>query len=111
MSDRDWRLVREEALDGPLAMAYDEIAAETVAEGGPATVRVYQWRPGTLSMGYRQDPATVDFDYCEAQGISVTRRPTGGGAIYHDTVGDISYSIIAPADDVPGNLMDAYEQL
>jgi lipoate-protein ligase A len=73
--------------------------------------RVYQWRPSTLSLGYNQDPETVDWDYCEANGFDVTRRPTGGGAIYHDTFGDISYSIVAPADELPGDLMETYELL
>jgi lipoate-protein ligase A len=111
LSDRDWRLVREESRRGPVNMALDEIAAETAAEGGPRTVRVYQWDPSTLSLGYRQDPDTVAWDYCEQEGISVTRRPTGGGGIYHDRWGDISYSIVAPADELPGDLMDTYELL
>jgi lipoate-protein ligase A len=92
-------------------MALDEIAAETAAEDGIRTVRVYSWEPSTLSLGYHQDPETIDWDFCEQEGITVTRRPTGGGAIYHDAVGDISYSIVAPADDLPGNLMDSYELL
>lgn len=111
MSERDWRLIREEGLDGATAMAYDEVAAETVAEGGPATVRVYRWLPSTLSLGYHQPADDVDFDYCDYWDIQVTRRPTGGGAIYHDTNGDISYSIVAPAGAVPGDLLDAYELL
>lgn len=108
---REWRLIREQALDGPTAMAYDEIAAETVALGGPPTVRVYRWDPATLSLGYRQDPGTVDWEYCESRGIDVVRRPTGGGAIYHDTRGDISYSIVAPAEDLPGDLLACYHRL
>lgn len=111
LADRDWRLVLEEAHDGPLNMALDEIAAETAASGGPRTLRVYRWEPSTLSLGYRQDPDTVDWDFCEREGITVTRRPTGGGGIYHDEFGDISYSIVAPADELPGNLMDCYELL
>ena len=111
LSDREWRLVREESRDGPLNMALDEIAAETAAEGGPRTVRVYRWDPSTLSLGYRQEPETVAWDYCEREGITVTRRPTGGGGIYHDFRGDISYSIVAPADELPGDLMDTYELL
>jgi lipoate-protein ligase A len=105
LDDREWRLIREESWDGPLNMALDEIAAETAAEGGPRTVRVYQWDPSTLSLGYRQDEDTVAWDYCDREGISVTRRPTGGGGIYHDRYGDISYSIVAPADELPGDLM------
>ena len=111
LSDREWRLVREESWDGPLAMALDEIAAETAADGGPRTVRVYQWEPSTLSLGYRQDSDTVDWEFCDREGITVTRRPTGGGGIYHDRWGDISYSIVAPADELPGDLMETYELL
>jgi lipoate-protein ligase A len=92
-------------------MALDEIAAKTAADGGPRTVRVYQWDPSTLSLGYRQDPDTVAWDYCDREGITVTRRPTGGGGIYHDRYGDISYSIIAPADELPSDLMETYELL
>ncbi|MFB6156057.1 MAG: biotin/lipoate A/B protein ligase family protein [Haloferacaceae archaeon] len=111
VADREWRLVREEARTGPLNMALDEIAAETAADGGPRTVRVYRWEPSTLSLGYRQDPDTVDWDHCAETGVTVTRRQTGGGGIYHDAYGDISYSIVAPTAELPGALMDAYELL
>jgi lipoate-protein ligase A len=108
LSTLDWRVVGEERRPGPVTMALEEVAAETVADGGPATVRVYSW-PDTLSLGYNQDPETIDWAYCEREGIGVTRRPTGGGAIYHDSVGDVSYAIVAPADAVPSDLMDCYE--
>ncbi len=111
LADREWRLVREEARPGPMQMALDEIAAETAASGGPRTVRVYRWEPSTLSLGYHQDPATIDWGFCDREGITVTRRPTGGGAIYHDNHGDVSYSIAAPAAELPGDLMDSYELL
>lgn len=106
----DWRLIREELRDGASQMAFDEVAARTAADGGPRTVRVYQWLPSTLSLGYRQDSETVDWDYCEEYGVDVVRRPTGGGGIYHDTYGDIAYSIIAPADEVPGDLLETYRR-
>ncbi len=111
LAGRDWRLIREEARDGPMNMALDEIAAETAAAGGPRTLRVYRWNPSTLSLGYHQDPETIDWTHCEREGITVTRRPTGGGAIYHDEWGDISYSIVAPAAELPGDLMDSYRLL
>ncbi|MFB6184344.1 MAG: biotin/lipoate A/B protein ligase family protein [Haloarculaceae archaeon] len=111
LADREWRLIREESWDGPTNMALDEIAAETAADGGPRTVRVYRWEPSTLSLGYHQDPASIDWEYCQREGITVTRRPTGGGAIYHDNYGDVSYSIVAPADELPGDLMESYALL
>jgi lipoate-protein ligase A len=94
-----------------MQMALDEVAAETAAAGGPATVRTYRWDPSCLTLGYRQDPATVDWAFCEREGIDVTRRQTGGGGIYHDTRGDVAYSIAVPAADVPGELLDCYHLL
>jgi lipoate-protein ligase A len=111
LADREWRLIREEARPGAENMALDEAAAETAAAGGSRTLRVYRWEPGTLSLGYHQPADTVDWEYCERAGIPVVRRPTGGGGIYHDAVGDISYSIVVPAGEVPGDLMESYALL
>lgn len=110
-ADREWRLIREESRPGPLQMALDEVAAETAASGGPRTVRVYRWEPSCLSMGYGQAVETVDWEHCESAGIDVTRRQTGGGGIYHDNEGDIAYSIAAPADELPGELIESYHEL
>ena len=107
----DWRLIAEEARPGPMQMALDEVAAETAAAGGPATVRTYRWEPSCLTLGYRQDPETVDWAFCDREGIEVTRRQTGGGGIYHDARGDIAYSIAVPASRVPGELLDCYHLL
>jgi len=107
----DWRLLPERELDGTASMAADEVAAETVAAGGPATLRVYRWVPGTLSLGYGNDADVVDRAFCEDAGLTVTRRPTGGGAIYHDPVGDVAYSIIAPAEEFPGDVTESYRAL
>ena len=111
LADLDWRFIAEETWDGPTNMALDQVAAETVADGGPATVRLFRWEPSTLSLGYNQDPEAIDWGFCEREGIGVTRRPTGGGAIYHDDYGDVSYAIVVPADAVPGDLMETYERL
>lgn len=109
--DREWRLIREEARPGPLNMALDEIAAETAATGGPRTVRLYRWTPSCLSMGYGQDPDSVDWDHCDSAGVDVTRRQTGGGGIYHDNEGDVSYSIVGPAAEWPSDLLECYHLL
>lgn len=109
--DLDWRLIGEERRPGPTQMALDEVAGETAGDGGPATVRTYRWDPSCLTLGYGQDPATVDWASCERDGVDVTRRRTGGGGIYHDGHGDVAYSITVPADAVPGKLLDCYHLL
>lgn len=106
----EYRLIEEEMLDGQMAMAMDEVAAETVAAGGPATVRLYRWFPSTVTLGYGNDADIVDWEFCEEWNVSVTRRPTGGGAIYHDTAGDVAYSIIAPAAEYPSDVTECYRE-
>ena len=108
LADRQWRLIVDDPRDGPTQMALEEIAARTALEDDIRTVRVYDWEPSTLSLGYRQNPDTVDWKFCEENNIGVTRRQTGGGGIYHDAVADISYTIVAPACEVPGDLMECY---
>ncbi|MFB6177427.1 MAG: lipoate--protein ligase family protein, partial [Halobaculum sp.] len=45
LADREWRVIREDTRRGPMQMALDEVAAETAADGGPRTVRLYRWEP------------------------------------------------------------------
>ena len=111
LADRNWRLIREDVREGPMHMALEEVATRTAVEDDLRTVRVFTWAPSTLSMGYGQAADSVDWAYCEDRGIDVTRRPTGGGGIYHDRHADVSYTIVAPADELPGNLMESYELL
>lgn len=111
LSSPSWRFLPEQRYPGPRQMAFDEIAAETAAAGGPATVRVYRWDPATVSLGYTQSADILDHDYCTSYGIDVTRRQTGGGTIYHDDFGDIAYSIAVPADAVSGDLTESYHTL
>lgn len=111
LADHPWRVIPEETRPGAMQMALEEAAAETVAEGGPATLRLYGWESSTLSLGYRTKPETVDWVYCDSNGIDVTRRQTGGGAIFHDGTGDIAYSIVAPKDALPNDLLECYDML
>ena len=108
LASREWRILRDDPRNGPIQMALEEVAGRTALEEGVRTVRVYSWEPSTLSLGYRQKPDSVDWEFCEQTGIDVTRRQTGGGGIYHDRYADISYTIVAPAEEVPGDLMDCY---
>lgn len=111
LAELSWRFIPERVARGPVQMALEEAAAETVRDGGPALARVFRWRPSTLSLGYHQAPSTVDWAACERRGVDVTRRQTGGGGIFHDHEGDLSYSIVVPADAVPGDLLESYHLL
>ncbi|WP_247729470.1 lipoate--protein ligase family protein [Halovivax limisalsi] len=108
LADPEWRLIRDDPRPGATQMALEEVAVRTAHEADVRTVRTYGWEPSTLSLGYRQEASSVDWEFCEREGIDVTRRQTGGGGIYHDRYADISYTIVAPAEEVPGDLMECY---
>jgi lipoyl(octanoyl) transferase len=59
-----------------------------------ATLRFYQWREPTLSLGYFQSYADRQ-THPASQGAAVVRRLSGGGALMHDR--EVTYSLCLPA--------------
>ena len=100
-----WRLLITEPLDGATNMAVDEALLRWRIRGtGAPTVRFYGWRPATVSLGYAQPvDETVDRARCDALGLGLVRRPTGGSAILHALPeGEVTYSVVARGGDFPG---------
>lgn len=112
---QNWRLIRHDARPAFSNMAIDEaILKHVVAGTSPCTLRFYRWQPSAVSIGYFQSMGQeVDLAACEARGVDVIRRLTGGGAVYHDYDGEITYSLTMP-DDYPGlprNVLESYDLL
>ncbi len=62
----------------------------------PPTLRLYQWDPPTISLGYFQPFAHYASLPPPAGTLPVVRRLTGGGAILHDQ--EVTYSLILPSN-------------
>ena len=86
------RLLVDPAGSGPWNMALDEV----LLERGEPVLRVYGWRPATLSLGYFQSAAERRSHPASAS-IECVRRLSGGGAIVHDH--DVTYALVLPASD------------
>ncbi len=100
-----WRLLVTEPLDGATNMAVDEaLLRSRIHASGAPTVRFYGWRPATVSLGYAQPlEETIDRARCDALGLGLVRRPTGGSAILHELPeGEVTYSVVARGGDFPG---------
>jgi lipoate-protein ligase A len=93
-----WRLLPLEVRNGYWNMALDEAILKAVIEKKSAnTLRFYKWFPSTASIGRNQSlTSEVDLKFAEKNNIIVVRRITGGGAVFHDNKGEITYSIVCP---------------
>ncbi len=92
----EWRLLNTGFHNAFYNMALDEaIAVARSRNLVPNTVRFFRWMPSAVSIGYFQSmQEEVDTSTCDMRGIDYVRRRTGGGAVYHDMDGELTYSLI-----------------
>ncbi|MBE0512163.1 lipoate--protein ligase family protein [Candidatus Bathyarchaeota archaeon] len=97
-----WRLLKLEVGDAFTNMAIDEaILTARIAGKVPSTLRFYRWKPSAVSIGRFQDLFNeVQVENCRKHGVDVVRRITGGGAVYHDYDGEITYSVVVDGKDL-----------
>lgn len=108
---RKFRLIVSPDSEPARNMALDEAIMTLRPDVGTDTIRFYGWRPAAVSIGYFQGMRdVVDIEAARFRGIKVIRRITGGGAVYHDTEGEITYSIVVTQKDplVTGKVLDSY---
>lgn len=76
-------------------MARDEALLASAPES-PA-LRLYGWSPPGLSLGRFQGDDEAAAALLAFPGAEIVRRPTGGGAIYHDD--EVTYALVVPLGD------------
>lgn len=93
---------------GPRNMALDEALMSCINYHSMPILRIYSWRPPTVSIGYFQSmDEEVDIKRCKQMGIDVVRRITGGGAVLHES--ELTYSFITNV--YPKDIMESYNLL
>ncbi len=93
-----WNLMNSGFRTGAFNMAVDEQLALRLARGdGNPTLRIYAWRPYTLSVGFNQSGIEFDAIKLQQAGIDIVRRPTGGRAILH--AHELTYSVVMNSPD------------
>jgi lipoate-protein ligase A len=107
-----WRLIVGGEADGATNMAVDEAILQAVVDGASLpTLRFYGWVPPCLSLGRNQPAAEADRSACQAAGVDLVRRPTGGRAILHTD--ELTYSLALCQDDprATGDVTASYRRL
>jgi lipoate-protein ligase A len=106
----NWRVIPLHTTDAFTAMGIDEAVSESVAKGGEPTIRFWRWEPSAVSIGYFQGiEDEVNLEECKNSGVDVVRRRTGGGAVYHDFNGEVTYSVIGPERIFPNGIRESYQ--
>ena len=107
-----WRLIIHKKQNGAWNMAVDEALLESTAKkNSPPALRLYDWEPYTLSLGYAQAVRDVNINALNRFQWGLVRRPTGGKAILH--ADELTYSVTAPDDNeiMSGSVVESYQRL
>lgn len=102
-------LVESPAEDVYGQMALDEALCETMP--APFILRFFRWREPGITFGYAQRAREVEAAAAERglAGTPMTRRPTGGGIVYH--LSDLTFSLVFPSDGGDFRPLETYDRL
>ena len=97
-----WRLLPLETNNAFINMAIDEAILTARMKGESSnTLRFYRWQPSAVSIGKNQFPESeVYLDACKQLGVDLVRRISGGGTVYHDFEGEVTYGIVSKASEL-----------
>ncbi len=108
----DWRLIPEVGRTPALNVALDEVLTDRVGRGErPPTLRFWRWTEPAVIIGRTQSVRNeIDLDAARAMGVRVVRRMTGGGAMFLQPHGAVTYSLYLPEAAVAGlSVRQSYE--
>src|SRR5437763_5290989 len=104
-----WQLLLEpQGRSGPENMAVDAALLERADRMGEAFLRLYRFDPPCLSVGRNEASGGYDRAAIARLAIDVVRRPTGGGAVWHQH--ELTYAVAAPIATF-GSLRVAYHTI
>lgn len=100
----DWELIRARPLSPNMNLALDEVLTRRVGKGErPPTLRFWGWSSRAVILGRFQSVKNETHpEYADAEGIQIVRRISGGGAMFVEPEGAITYSIYAPEELIRG---------
>jgi lipoate-protein ligase A len=87
------------AIDEAIFRLYDEIQLNTI--------RFYAWKPSAVSIGKHQRILDeVDLDTLQELDFDCIRRISGGGTVFHDALGELTYSIVTDTRNLQENTIE-----
>jgi len=110
-ADYEWELVHPGPLSPLMHLALDEVLTQEVGEGTRRpTLRIWEWdSPAVVIGSFQSVKNEVDAENAAKYGHQVVRRISGGGAMFIEPGGAVTYSLYAPIELVAGmTFADSY---
>ena len=109
-----FRFIETKPMSGKENMEFDmALFADLEKRHVSTTIRFYSWSRPCVSLGYSQGPeGLLDVSKLSRMGWDVVKRPTGGGAAFHN-VDEVAYSLVADANSgvLSGGLVASYRAI
>ncbi|MFC1455081.1 biotin/lipoate A/B protein ligase family protein [Candidatus Undinarchaeota archaeon] len=104
------RLIPTREDNAAMSMAIDEAILKARSENKVEdTFRLFKFKPSSVSLGYFQSyDQEIFHDNRLKKEVDAVRRITGGGAVFHDYDGEITYSIILSEESAGKNIQESY---
>lgn len=101
------RYLETDSTDAYYNLAFEEFVLKNRREGDYLLL----WQnDNTIVVGQNQNTeAEINRAFVDSEGITVARRTTGGGAVYHD-LGNLNYSFITDVEDAERMVMTRFTQ-
>lgn len=107
-----WRLLNSRGSDVYHNLAIDEAIAKTYLQSDNSlnTIRFWESDRAVVIGRFQCVHKEVNLEFCKRNNISIARRFTGGGAVFHDP-GNLNYALCLRQsyDYVPRGLKELYE--
>lgn len=100
----DWQLITAEPTEPHMNLALDEVLTQQVGKGlRPPTLRLWGWNRRAIVLGRFQSVRNeVNEENAAKHEVQLIRRISGGGAMFIEPEGAITWSIYAPEALVSG---------
>ena len=108
-----WRIIPFKENEAYFNMAADEAVFRCFPNHRIRTLRFYGWKPSAVSIGQHQKLRDeIDISMVEKYNFQAVRRISGGGAVFHDWKGELTYSVVTSTDylDAKG-IDDSYYEI
>jgi lipoate-protein ligase A len=95
MEPPDWTVLDTGVHTASENMSLDADLLDSLDQHALPILHFYEWKGDSATYGHFVDPSDfLDLDKVAFQGLSLAKRPTGGGIVFH--IWDFAFSVLVP---------------